>query len=111
MKMSQRKKSKRLQCKHRFLSQKEYSSCEYIKKNGLSNSGKQKYHCKLCGATICEIGLSNRMKYSEIKQMYALKNRENLSFREIARRLGYSHSTIIENKKYWDEALKVSLIR
>lgn len=87
----------REQCKQNFLTEEDVSSCGYIKKNGLSSSGKQKYYCKACGATISVGEGSNRMSYKEIKQIFILKQRENLSLRKIAKRLGYSHSTIIEN--------------
>lgn len=78
-------------------------NCDHeLKKNGLSSSGKQKYYCKKCGATLCPVEFSNRMKWKEIKQIFILEQRENLSIRKIAKCLGYSPSTILENKNYWD---------
>lgn len=78
-------------------------NCEHeLKKNGTSSSGNQKYYCKKCGATLCYPEKSNRMTWKEIKQIFILEQRENLSIRKIAKCLGYSPSTILENKNYWN---------
>ncbi|OOH87182.1 hypothetical protein BMT54_10280 [Pasteurellaceae bacterium 15-036681] len=95
-------KRKRQGCEHNNLTKSQLDTCLYIKKNGISTSGKQKYYCKMCGATLCVGEKSNRMAWKDIKKIFILEQQEGLSIRKIAKRLGYSPSTIHENKKYWE---------
>lgn len=89
-------------CDHNYLySQSEFDNCKFLKRNGLSTSGKQKYFCKLCGATITLGANETRMTWKEIKRIFYLEQIEGLSIRQIAKELGYSPSTICENKKIW----------
>jgi transposase-like protein len=68
-----------------------------VKKNGLTPSGRQKYHCKACGVhtTTDDAARERAAQQALVDQLHL----ERVSQRGIARLTGMSRSTIIKRLK------------
>lgn len=72
-----------------------------IKKNGFSEKKNQRYCCTLCGKTFSKKIEGRFISWKDIKHAVYLKKYAGKNYREIAKQLNFSPSTIHKHVSFW----------